>query len=52
MFEIMLTVVLCIIAFAIIMGAFVFVCPRYTHWYAVRHPEVRNPEMPDEYWER
>ena len=52
MFEIMLTVVLCIIAFAIIMGAFVILYPKYAHWYAVRHPEVRNPEMPAEYLER
>lgn len=52
MFEIMLAAVLCIITIAIIMGTFVIVYPKYAHWYAVRHPEVRNPEMPDEYWER
>ena len=43
-----LTVVLCVIAAAVVLGAFVIIA----HWYAVRHPEVRNPEMPEEYWER
>lgn len=47
-----LTVVLCVIAAAVVLGAFVIIAPRYAHWYAVRHPEVRNPEMPAEYWER
>lgn len=47
-----LTVVLCVIAAVVVLGAFVIIAPRYAHWYAVRHPEVRNPEMPEEYWER
>lgn len=52
MFINIMIFVIWMIIIAATLGIFAVVYPKYAHWYAVRHPEVRNPEQPAEYWER
>lgn len=52
MFINIMIFVIWMIIIAATLGIFAIVYPKYAHWYAVRHPEVRNPEQPSEYWER